>query len=479
MKNHFKFIKCTALFTLITLVISLLAPMYTYAQEDIMAITRNNGYEVDDFYRPKAAMVIDARTGSVVWEENPDTVLSFASLAKLMTAYLVLEAIEQGKYTLDTTVTATESDAAISQIYELSNSTIIAGVAYPVRELLTMSMVASSNVATVMLANLTSTNDEAAFIQMMNTKAAELGMANTIFYNAAGAEAASFNGYYLPEGIDPNADNQSTARDLAVLSYYLLTKYPTILAFTSQTTATVMAGTAYEEVLTNHNYSLPGLDYGYESVTGLKTGSSPEAGFNYIATAQQGETQLIEVILGVGDWTDQNGEYERHKFGNALFTYSFANYEYKKLFNKGTLTLNQKDIELEQDVYGFVSKSAPPTFQIEENQLLIDNGLSHVSESIPRQTVAIKEKEELPETTDSEAKKDSFILQKFKNGFTNYLISLVLILSGFLLRFVAKKTKRKSRGRHANPSSSGGFLAIIGILAVVGGFAFAFYTWFQ
>ena len=85
-----------------------------------------------------------------------------------------------------------------------------------------------------------------------------------------------------------------------------------------------MVGTPYEETFEAYNYSLPGAKYGYQGVDGLKTGSSPTGGFNYIATVKQGDFRLIEVILGVGNWQNQDGEYERHVAGNALLDYAYT-----------------------------------------------------------------------------------------------------------------------------------------------------------
>ncbi|MGZ7215657.1 D-alanyl-D-alanine carboxypeptidase, partial [Streptococcus pyogenes] len=78
------------------------------------------------------------------------------------------------------------------------------------------------------------------------------------------------------------------------------------------------------ETFEAYNYSLPGSKYGIEGVDGLKTGSSPQAGFNSIVTAKRGDTRLITVVLGVGNWADQDGEYYRHYFVNTLLEHTFA-----------------------------------------------------------------------------------------------------------------------------------------------------------
>lgn len=290
-----------------------------HAAEDIMEITRSTGYtDVLEENKPKASIVVDGANGQILWEDNAEVVREPASISKMMTVFLVFDAIKEGKLSLETKITATEKDQAISQLYAISNNKIVAGVEYPVKELLKMVVVPSSNVATVMLANAVSNNDAGDFIKKMNEKAQQIGMKNTTFYNCSGASAVSFEGLYAPEGFDPNGSNTSTARDLATMVFHLINDHPEVLAFTNQPKVTAMEGTPYEETFETYNYSLPGAKYGFEGVDGMKTGSGPSSAFNYIATAKRGETRLIEVILGVGDWSDQDGEYYRHPFGNAL-----------------------------------------------------------------------------------------------------------------------------------------------------------------
>ena len=144
--------------------------------------------------RPKSSLMIDGNTGDVLWQDNIDEVRDPASMSKVMTLYLVFEAIKEGKLSLDTVIKATPQDQAIAGIYEISNNKIVAGVDYTVSELITMTVVPSSNATTVMLANYLSNNDPDAFLDKMNAKAQELGMTNTKWFNASGAAAISFKG---------------------------------------------------------------------------------------------------------------------------------------------------------------------------------------------------------------------------------------------------------------------------------------------
>lgn len=356
-----------------------------FGDDDVFKITQEAGYtEAQEMNKPKSSLIIDGTNGQILWQDNADIPREPASISKMMTVFLVFDAVKTGKLTLDTEIVATEQDQMISQIYALSNNKIVAGVAYPVRELLKMTIVPSSNVATVMLANAVSDNDEGAFIQRMNEKAKTLGMEHTIFYNCSGAAARSFEGLYEPEGVDPDGRNISTARDLATMSFFLVKEYPEILEFTNQAVVTVMSGTPFEESFDTYNYSLPGAKYGIDGVDGLKTGSGPSSAFNYIATAKRGDTRLIEVILGVGDWSDQEGEYYRHQFGNALLEKAFNEYEYQLILPKGDHNIDGKEVQLEEDFFGVVKKGDKPALSVQGDQLVLNDPLEQSAISIPK-----------------------------------------------------------------------------------------------
>ncbi|ALS02237.1 D-alanyl-D-alanine carboxypeptidase [Enterococcus silesiacus] len=445
-------------------------PQINHAEEDLLDFAEKSGFPVKEPYRPKASIVIDADSGQILWEDQPDLSWSPASIAKVMTMYLAFEAMEQEKFNLDTTVTATEQYVAISQIYALSNNKISLGVDYPVRDLFSMVAVPSSNVATLMLANLVSDNDEADFIRKMNDKAAELGMSNTTYFNCSGAQISAFDGLYQAPGIDPNGENKSTARDLAILTYNLIKKYPDILQFTSKPVVKTMPDTPYEETFETYNYSLPGAKYGYDGVDGLKTGSSPTGAFNYIATAKKGDVRLIEVILGVGDWSDQAGEYERHLAGNAILDHAFSTYEYKKLLSKGPNTIDQKEIILEQDFYGFIKKNTEPSFTLKDGQLALKSDYGQVSPEIPVQTVSYQESE--PKAVDNESvKKNTRQPSTTKNADHNYLVSSILAVFGILLlvfsRVFRKRVAGVRRGSRKTSTTTTRLLFTVGVLLIL------------
>ena len=115
---------------------------------DIVELTKNSGYEANPANKPKASIVVDAYTGRILWQDNIDEVRDPASISKVMTVYLVMEAIANGELSIDQKITATKEDQAISNIYAISNNKIVEGVEYPIEELLKMTLVPSSNAAT-------------------------------------------------------------------------------------------------------------------------------------------------------------------------------------------------------------------------------------------------------------------------------------------------------------------------------------------
>ena len=220
-----------------------LAPSLSSADQ-LVDIAQKAGYkEATETYRPKSSLLIDANTGDILWQDNIDEVRDPASMSKAMSLYLVFDALSKGEIKEDTVITAKPTDEAIANIYEISNNKIVSGVKYTVSELITMTAVPSSNAATVMLANYLSDNDPDKWIDRMNEKSKELGMTNTKWYNASGAGAASYKGYYTPKRYDNNHSNQTTARDLSIMAYNLIKHHPNILKYTSQQTVTVKKGT--------------------------------------------------------------------------------------------------------------------------------------------------------------------------------------------------------------------------------------------
>ena len=337
---------------------------------DVVELTKNAGYDVNPTDIPKASIVVDAYTGRILWQDNIDEERDPASISKVMTVYLVMETIQKGELSLSQKIVATKEDQAISNIYAISNNKIVEGVEYPVEELLKMTLVPSSNAATLMLANAVD-KDSAAFIEKMNAKAKELGMNHTHFNNASGAVAELFQGYYQPEGYDASKPNQTTARDLAILAMEIMNRYPQVLQYTNSPVVKTMEGTPYEEKFDTYNYSLPGAKYGVEGVNGLKTGSSGYGAFNYIATYEKDKMKLVEVVLGVGDWSNQDGEMIRHTFGNAILNYVLEHFSYQTILPAGEHNFDGHKITTNQPLEMIAEKGKTPDWQVAHKKVSV------------------------------------------------------------------------------------------------------------
>lgn len=407
--------------------------------QDIMQISAAYGYPANDFYRPAASMVIEADTGDIVWSDQPDLEHEIASITKLMSVYLIFEAISQKKITLDTSLTVSDKIAEIANISSLSNNRLIAGTNYKVSDLLSIILMASSNAATVMLTNFLVDDNEGKFVEMMNTKAKELGMNRTNFYNSSGATASAFNGLYNPEGFDAMSENTSTVHDLALLTYHLLKEYPEILEYTKKPVVTVMAGTEMEETFSTYVYSVEGSLFSLEGTDGLKTGSSPTAGFGHVGTTKRGDTRMIEVFLGVGDWTDPQSELVRFGIGNALMEKMFDDFSVKKVLKKGVRKINGKKIVLEKDLSGFVRTDKKPEFEFKGNQVVLKPEFKKISKGLKQPSVTYKKFLTAAQKAEIEHQR------KVNKRIGQYIVPLLLLLVSAVFLTLAKIFQQKER----------------------------------
>jgi len=228
----------------------------------------------------RAAIVMEASTGTVIYEKNAHEVLPPASITKVMTLLLIYEAIEAGEVTSDTVVTTSEHAANMggSQVY------LEAGEQQTVETLIKCICIASANDACVAMAEHLSGTEEA-FVEEMNTRAKELGMNDTHFVNCCGLDADG---------------HVSSAYDVAVMSREIMSRFPEITKYTttwmdSMTHITKNGSTEFG--LTNTNK----LIRSYEGITGLKTGSTSKAMYCLTATANRNEIDMIAVVLAAPD----------------------------------------------------------------------------------------------------------------------------------------------------------------------------------
>ena len=250
-------------------------------------------YAVELPVQAKATLLMEKETGQVLFAQNEHEKLEPASVTKIMTLLLTMEAIERGELHYEDMVTVSANAASMggSQVY------LSEGEQITVEELLKAVCVASGNDAAVALAEEVSGVTEL-FVQQMNNRAKELGMADTCFLNPTGLPA---------EG------HVTSAYDIALMSRELILKHPDLRRFT----------TIWMDTIRNGSFSLSNtnkLIRFYDGATGLKTGSTDAAGYCISATAERGGMELIAVVLG--------GETSQQRFEDAktLLNYGFSTY---------------------------------------------------------------------------------------------------------------------------------------------------------
>ena len=245
----------------------------------------------------KSALLMDAATGKVLYEKNAHEPLAPASVTKVMTMLLIMEAIDSGKIGWDDMVTASEAAAAKggSQIY------LKVGETMSVTDMVKSIAVSSANDCACAMAEHLA-GSESAFVDRMNSRAAELGMEHTHFVNCTGLDD------------DPQAQQHRTcAYDIALMSRQLLVNHPDIKKFTTIWMDTVRNGTFG---LSNTNK----LVRFYSGATGLKTGFTSGAGYCLAASAQRDGMELIAVVMGA----ESSGE--RFAACKSMLDYGFANF---------------------------------------------------------------------------------------------------------------------------------------------------------
>ncbi|UTH13971.1 DUF1958 domain-containing protein [Macrococcus equipercicus] len=330
----------------------LLAPV-TYAKTPV-EIANEDGYPMTENYNPKGTIVIAAKNGQVLYSDHPDVKWPPASMSKLMTLYLVYQAMDHGKINLNTKVTVNDKFYEISTLPMLSNNHFRKGATYTVDELLHIMLTASSNSATFMLSSLVH-KDDSDFVDLMNKTASKLGMKNTHYYNPAGPPNNLLL-QYKPARYQEDDDNISTARDYAILARHIVNEYPQVLNYTKLLTVTVKKGTIDEETFATYNHSLEGAQLSYKGVDGLKTGSSDTAGFNTTITGRRNGMRIIQVIMGVEDWYDPPAEFNRNKIANAIMDDVYSKYSYKKVLSKGYYKNGDQELYIHHDLYDVVKK---------------------------------------------------------------------------------------------------------------------------
>ena len=334
----------------IGLVFICLMPMTVYGEEQTN--------EVSVGIEAPHGILMETTTGVVLYEKDAHVAVPPASVTKIMTMLLIFEALEAQKIKLEDLVVISEKAASMggSQVFLEPNEQ------QTVDALLKCIAIASANDACVAMAEYVAGSEEA-FVQQMNQRAKELGMNDTKFQNCNGLDA---EGHVI------------SAYDVALMSKELLNAHPQVHQYCTTWMDTIVHQTAkgsQEFGLNNTNK----LIRQYEYSTGLKTGSTSQAGFCVSATAKKGDLHLIAVIM--------NGETSKSRFTDAttLLNYGFANYQLYKDTNE------QREVLSEVLVTGGIHQKVTPVYEKDFSYLLL-NGESVTS---------IEKRIELPEAVEA------------------------------------------------------------------------------
>lgn len=257
----------------------------------------------------ESAILIEQNTGEILYSYNVHEKLRPASVTKIMSILLIMEAIRSGKINYDTKIPCSENAASMggSQIWLDTTETLT------VEEMLKAICVVSANDCVTAMAEYLGGTEEG-FVKMMNEKAKELGMNDTEFKNC--------------HGIDEDG-HVTSSYDISLMSKELLTKYPEITKYTTIWNDSLRDGKS-ELVNTNK------LVRNYNGCTGLKTGSTSQALFNLSASATRDGLSLIAVVMKAPTSA------KRFKNASSLLDFGFANFEYKKMISKDDIIKNVK-----------------------------------------------------------------------------------------------------------------------------------------
>ncbi|NQQ32423.1 D-alanyl-D-alanine carboxypeptidase [Streptococcus suis] len=273
----------------------------------------------------KHAIAVEVSTGKVLYEQDAQTPASIASISKLLSVYLVYEALEKGEIQLDTMVDISDYPYSLTANTELSNVNLDAR-SYSVSDLLNASLITSSNSAIIALAEKIA-GSEAAFVDKMKAKVAEWGITDATIVNTSGLDNSDLGENIYP-GSKPDDSNQFSALDVAIIARHLILDYPQVLNITSLNAYDFGGYTYYStnQMLSEGTHARGGVD-------GLKTGTSNSAGSSFLATTTQANMRIITVVLNATDGLTNSDN--RFVETNNLMNYVYNNYSAITLVKKG------------------------------------------------------------------------------------------------------------------------------------------------
>lgn len=265
-------------------------------------------------------------------------------MTKMMTEYLLFEAIKEGKISWEQEYKVNDYTYAISQDRRLSNVPLRRDGTYTIRELYEAVAIYSANAATIAVAE-TIAGTETEFLKLMNAKAEELGLKDYKFVNSSGLNNSDLQGMH-PQGTGEEDENVMPAKSVAKLAYHLLHDYPEVLETTKVNTKIFREGTSDAIKMDNWNFMLPGFVYEYAGVDGLKTGTTNFAGHCFTGTATRDGKRVIAVVMKAVDANGVGSYKARFDATRALFDYGFSQFSEVEFVPAGYQLEDQKELDV-------------------------------------------------------------------------------------------------------------------------------------
>ena len=322
----------------------------------------------------KAAIAIDSQTGQILYAQNSQQVLPIASMTKMISCAVILDAIQDGTLSWNDKVTIDDKLAALSVNPDLSNVPLIAGQSYSVRDLFNATIIQSANAAVMALANKVAGNQEK-FVQLMKQKVEQWGIKDAHLITVSGLNNKYLEGFRL-KGTKPTDENKMSAEDMAIVSQHIVNDYPDYLKVSKQSTVVFAKGTKSETEMTNWNEMVAGQPVYTPGVDGLKTGTTEEAGACFAGTINKNHWRIVTVVMNVEGGVDNKPA--RFEATRDLMNYVYNHYEKKTIIKKGqdikgltTLHVAEgKKTELPivsaQDVTAIVEKNKAVDYQVKQ-----------------------------------------------------------------------------------------------------------------
>ncbi|WP_336744460.1 D-alanyl-D-alanine carboxypeptidase family protein [Paenibacillus sp. y28] len=291
----------------------------------------------------RSAILMEEKTGQIIYENNADAVYPPASMSKMMTEYLVMEAVKNGKISWEDTVTVDKEASEVigSRVFLAENEK------HTVKELFMAMAIGSANDASIALAKFLEPSQED-FAEKMNEKARELGLSSEAhFINATGLSRADM-GKYAPKGIE--GETVLSARDVATLALRVLQDHPEMLEVSK--IPSFKFRERDKDPVVNINWMLEGNKsitnfkrYAYDGLDGLKTGHTNEAGYCFAGTAERNGLRFVSVVMGT------SSEGKRFDETRKLLDYGFNNYEVKTLVAAGASVSTMPEVPILKGVH--------------------------------------------------------------------------------------------------------------------------------